>query len=140
MSADQVTQKRYEPYLCVAPACGLECCGCNHAISPADMRHNAVRYALLQRIDPRFGMPVEWLKFKTLDEAVDAELAKLKSASTGDCKSTDAEDEQLTQINREGALAEIDDLLGQPGAGRRDPQITVSALKDMLAALSRSNA
>lgn len=64
------------PYLCIAPACGNECSGCNSAISPETARKNAVRYALLQRMDPRFGMPADWLKFKTLDEAVDYELAK----------------------------------------------------------------
>lgn len=68
------------PYLCVEPACGPQCSGCNHAISPADTKRNAVRYALLQRMDPRFGMPAEWLRFKTLDEAVDSELARLEKA------------------------------------------------------------
>lgn len=68
------------PYLRVAPACGAECDGCNSAISQADARKNAVRYALLQRMDPRFGMPVEWMRFKTLDEAVDNELATLAKA------------------------------------------------------------
>lgn len=67
----------HEPYLCIAPACSGDCSGCNSAISPADMRLNAVRYALLQRMDPRFGMPAEWLAFRTLNEAVDHELAKL---------------------------------------------------------------
>jgi len=28
-------------------------------------------------MDPRYGMPAEWLQFDTLREAVDAELAKL---------------------------------------------------------------
>ncbi|APW39003.1 hypothetical protein RD110_18795 [Rhodoferax koreense] len=31
------------------------------------------------------------------------------------------------------ALREIDLLLGQPGAGTNDPQITVSAVKDLIA-------
>lgn len=68
------------PHLCVEPACGPTCCGCANAMPPQDMRTNAVRYALLQRMDPRFGMPAEWLSFKTLDEAVDSELAKLEKA------------------------------------------------------------
>lgn len=71
-----------EPYLCIAPACEVDkCCGCNCAISPSDMRKNAVRYALLRRMDPRFGMPVEWMRFKSLDEAVDAELDALSKAT-----------------------------------------------------------
>jgi hypothetical protein len=64
------------PHLCIAPACGAECSQCNQAISPQDVRTNAIRYALLQRMDPRFGMPTDWLRFKTLDEAVDSELAR----------------------------------------------------------------
>lgn len=68
-----------EPYLCMAPACGSECSDCNCAISPEDMRKYAIRYALLQRMDPRFGMPTKWLNFKTLDEALDSELAAIAS-------------------------------------------------------------
>jgi hypothetical protein len=51
-----------EPYLCVAPACAGDCCDCNSAISPQDMRKYAVRYALLVR------------RLPTLNEAVDKEL------------------------------------------------------------------
>ena len=77
--AVSVHKQRYEhaPHLCIAPACGRECSGCNSAISPETMRKNAIRYAMLQRMDPRFGMPTAWLSFKTLDEAVDSELARL---------------------------------------------------------------
>ncbi len=71
-----------DPFLCIAPACGPECSGCNAAIPPDAMRKNAVRYALLERMDPRFGMPVEWMRFKTLSEAVDSELAALAPPGT----------------------------------------------------------
>jgi len=64
-------------FLCIAPVCGDKCSQCNHAISPEEVRKNAVRYALLQRMDPRFGMPVDWMRFRSLDEAVDSELAAL---------------------------------------------------------------
>lgn len=36
------------PYLCIKPACGPDCSGCNCAISPQDMRDYAVRYAILR--------------------------------------------------------------------------------------------
>ncbi len=36
------------PYLCISPACGPDCCGCNCAISDANMRQYAVRYAFLR--------------------------------------------------------------------------------------------
>ena len=65
------------PYLCISPACLPKCSGCNRAISNDEARNHAVRYLLLERMDPRFGMPAEWLQFDTLREAVDAELAKL---------------------------------------------------------------
>lgn len=65
-------------HLCIAPACGKECSMCNHAISAQQAAQNAVRYELLKRMDPRFGMPTDWLRFKTLDEAIDAELARQK--------------------------------------------------------------
>jgi hypothetical protein len=71
----------HEPYLCIAPACGPVCHHCANAISPATMRLNAVRYSLLQRMDPRFGMPVEWMNFRLLDEAVDSELAAVARAT-----------------------------------------------------------
>lgn len=64
-------------FLCIAPACGTKCSSCNSAISPDEVRANAIRYAFLQRMDPRFGMPVDWLQFKTLDEAIDAEMARI---------------------------------------------------------------
>lgn len=67
-------QPAHEPYLCIYPVCSPECSGCNCAISPNEMRKNAIRYALLQRRDPRFGMPTDWLKYDTLDEAIDSEL------------------------------------------------------------------
>lgn len=70
------------PHFCIAPACAGDCDGCNSAISAETARRNVVRYALLQRMDPRFGMPTEWLSFKTLDEAIDHELAK-RAAATG---------------------------------------------------------
>lgn len=38
----------HEPYLCIKPACGPDCSGCNCAISPQDMRDYAVRYAILR--------------------------------------------------------------------------------------------
>ena len=76
-----MSEAKHEPYLCIAPACGAKCSQCNHAISPADMRKYAVRYALLQRMDPRFGMPVEWMRFQTLDEAVDHDLEALGEES-----------------------------------------------------------
>lgn len=41
---------------------------------------NAVRYELLKRMDPRFGMPTAWLRFESLDEAVDSELSALAKA------------------------------------------------------------
>lgn len=50
------------PYLCIAPACAGDCCECNSAISPQDMRKYAVRYALLLR------------RLPALNEAVDKEL------------------------------------------------------------------
>lgn len=65
------------PYLCIAPACGDECGQCTYAISPQEVRTNAIRYELLQRMDPRFGMPVEWLRAKSLNEAVDGELERI---------------------------------------------------------------
>jgi len=66
------------PYLCISPACLPKCSGCARAISNDEARKHAVRYLLLERMDPRFGMPAEWLGFATLREAVDAELAKLE--------------------------------------------------------------
>lgn len=36
-------------YLCIRPACGVECSACNHAISPQTMREYAVRYAYLRQ-------------------------------------------------------------------------------------------
>lgn len=66
------------PYLCISPACLPKCSGCARAISNDEARKHAVRYLLLERMDPRFGMPAEWLRFATLREAVDAELAKLE--------------------------------------------------------------
>lgn len=36
------------PYLCIKPACGPDCSGCNCAISPQDMRDYAIRYAILR--------------------------------------------------------------------------------------------
>lgn len=76
------------PYLCIAPACGSKCSDCNSAISPDNVRKNAVRYALLQRTDPRFGMPADWLRFRTLDEAVDSELAKAEPSERSDSTGT----------------------------------------------------
>lgn len=71
------------PYRCGHPACLTRGCdeACNAALSPeaADAIDalDARRYRVLRANDPRFGMPVEWLKFETLDEAMDYELAKL---------------------------------------------------------------
>ena len=65
------------PYLCISPVCQPKCSGCARAISNDEARKHAVRYLLLERMDPRFGMPAEWLRFATLREAVDAELEKL---------------------------------------------------------------
>ena len=92
------------PYLCIAPACGPECSDCNHAISPDAMRKNAVRYALLQRMDPRFGMPVEWMRFKTLDEAVDNELAAKTEADLRRADASEPSAEQKAQRNDAAAL------------------------------------
>lgn len=63
-------------FLCIKPACGPKCRDCNCAISPDDARKYAIRYSLLRRMDPRFGMPADWLRFQTLDEAIDSELSK----------------------------------------------------------------
>lgn len=44
----RLAQPEAEPYLCIKPACGPDCSGCNCAISPQDMRDYAVRYAILR--------------------------------------------------------------------------------------------
>lgn len=72
-------------YLCIKPVCGPDCCGCSRAISPDDERRNAIRYELLKRMDPRFGMPTAWLRFETLDQAIDSEIERLDRAYGKQC-------------------------------------------------------
>ena len=71
------------PFLCLAPACGQGCSGCNRAISPQQQREYARRYAYLRENDPRFGMPTDWLGFPTLDEAIDADIAATTARAEG---------------------------------------------------------
>ena len=47
-AAAPAVREPHEPYLCIKPACGPDCSGCNCAISPQDMRDYAVRYAILR--------------------------------------------------------------------------------------------
>lgn len=63
-------------HLCIKPACGFECDQCSAAISEEDTFKYAIRYALLRQADPRFGMPIEWMRARTFDDAIDYELER----------------------------------------------------------------
>jgi hypothetical protein len=41
-----------EPYLCIKPACGNDCSGCNNAISPQTMRDYAIAHAAVLAAQP----------------------------------------------------------------------------------------
>jgi hypothetical protein len=79
-----MSDSTHTPHLCISPACGKDCSDCNRAISPNVMRDNAIRFSLLNlQMDPRFGMPMEWLQFPTLADAVDSEIEKRRAALKG---------------------------------------------------------
>lgn len=71
-------------FLCIKPACGDDCCGCNCAISPQQVHTYAIRYAWLRARDIETvhaggvfaGLTPEnvVLNGHDLDLAVDAEI------------------------------------------------------------------
>jgi hypothetical protein len=78
-------------HVCIKPACGPKCCGCNHAISSDDAWQYMRRYAFLrgQSLDATHAGGVFAgktpdnlvLNGDDLDAAVDAEIAKLNGGA-----------------------------------------------------------
>ena len=91
-------QPAHDPYLCIAPACGPECSGCNCALSPDEVRKNAKRYMWLRAQPNDTSAPridvVHWtaddesanggqgLRMEELDAAIDAALAAQPKENT----------------------------------------------------------
>jgi hypothetical protein len=50
--AAQPSDMAPEPYLCIKPACGNDCSGCNNAISPQTMREYAIAHAATLAAQP----------------------------------------------------------------------------------------